>query len=275
MRSRVQCRLLLLTAFFALTACGEEITYGGGVRAYFESAYVSSSGGLNYTRPVAEQYADFFVRIGDFGRISTDMWVASDLAGQKQDVHQRAFYCWEGTLMYGYDFAFDDDRRYVLDSSAGILWDWLLGYRSHCDIPIFWYYRQAFENPWVTPYWNGLGLFEGGERNCRFLTGVRHGFRPVDDVTLSPFFEAVFGDRVRFEKIYGGEPDDRIPGGSLMSVRPGMLLKWNFLSSWYLWGRYRHYIVVDPEARSLARARGNVNDKMHYPIFGLGVGVRF
>ena len=65
-----------------------------GARAYFESAYFSSSGTLSYTKPVAEQVAWLTARLGDFGYITADGWLCSILNSQTDHIHRRAFYCY-------------------------------------------------------------------------------------------------------------------------------------------------------------------------------------
>ena len=49
----------------------EALQLHGGARAYFESGYISSSGRLTYTKPVAEQTAYLQVRHEDFGWLMT------------------------------------------------------------------------------------------------------------------------------------------------------------------------------------------------------------
>ena len=79
----------------------EALQLNGGVRAYFESGYISSSGRLAYTKPVAEQWGFLRIKHEDFGWLMTDGWLCSILNDQTDNVHRRAFYCYEGTVTYG------------------------------------------------------------------------------------------------------------------------------------------------------------------------------
>ena len=47
----------------------EALQLNGGARAYFESGYISSSGRLAYTKPVAEQWAFLKVSHEDLGKV--------------------------------------------------------------------------------------------------------------------------------------------------------------------------------------------------------------
>ena len=126
--------LLSLLSAFAEEAEEERwlslpFSVSGGARAYFESAYLSSSGTLSYTKPVAEQVAWINADLGDYGYIIVDAWLCSALNGQTDHIHRRAFYCFEGTARYGYNLKFTDDIG--LDTNGGLLWDWLGGYEAH------------------------------------------------------------------------------------------------------------------------------------------------
>ena len=144
----------------------------GGARAYFESAYLSSSGTLSYTKPVAEQVAWINADLGDYGYILADGWLCSALNGQTDDVHRRAFYCFEGTTRYGYNLKFTGDI--ALHTNGGLLWDWLGGYEAHHGTPLAVYAMQHLRNPILTPYWNLLHRFDD---NRWRVHGRRDGFR--------------------------------------------------------------------------------------------------
>jgi len=245
----------------------------GGARAYFESAYISSTGKLGYTRPVAEQYLDLKADFGRFGWVRTDAWIISDLTGQQQATHRCAMYCYEGTLVYGYDLRINE--KLSLSSFGGILWDWLGGYKNYAGIPICWHAAQRLDNKFLTPYWNGLGLMTDGDKWHRIRVGVDHPFIISPTITLTPYVDFTFGNEARFRANYGGDPQSRILMGMPMFSMSGIILKWKFWNEWYLWGRYRHMFVIDPRARELLHERGKETDKTNYPFFGLGVGLRF
>lgn len=248
----------------------------GGARAYFESAYMSSTGSFGITRPVAEQYADLNLLTDDFGKLRVDMWVISDLTGQQIDVHQRAFYCWEGTLTYGWEQPLDREERVILDTNGGLLWDWLNGYRSTEVTPVCWYAFQSLRNPWIIPYWNGLGaLHNAGGTWTRVRVGLQHDWKPVESVTLSPFVDATWGSPNRFLKNYGDDVGDSFLGGSMMFGAAGVIGRWYLSKQFYLWSRCRMMMVLDPRARRLMDDKPGPAGRTEYPFFGLGAGVRF
>ena len=160
----------------------------GGARAYFESAYLSSSGTLSYTKPVAEQVAWAHADLGDYGYVLADGWLCSALNGQTDDVHRRAFYCFEGTARYGYNLKFTD--ALALDTNGGLLWDWLGGYKAHHGTPLAAYAMQHLRNPILTPYWNLLHRFDDN-RYVRIRTGVEHPFSPIESVKIVPYIESI------------------------------------------------------------------------------------
>jgi hypothetical protein len=244
----------------------------GGVRAYFESAYFSSSGTLSYTKPVAEQVAWIHADLGDYGYILADGWLCSALNGQTDDVHRRAFYCYEGTTRYGYNLKFTDDVG--LDTNGGLLWDWLGGYKAHHGTPLAIYAMQHFRNPILTPYWNLLHRFDDN-RYVRIRTGVEHPFSPLESVKIVPYVESIWGDASRYKRVYGDSPSYRFLNGAYMVGVTGFVAEWSFTKHWYLWFRFRQFFTVNPAARSLAKQRDTIVHHTDYSIYGLGLGFRF
>ena len=244
----------------------------GGVRAYFESAYFSSSGTLSYTKPVAEQVAWINANLGDYGYILADGWLCSVLNGQTDHIHRRAFYCFEGTARYGYDLKFTD--KISLDTNGGLLWDWLGGYESHPGTPLAAYAMQHFRNPILTPYWNFLHRFDEN-RYVRIRTGVEYPFSPIESVKIIPYIESIWGDPSRYKRVYGDSPSYTFLSGAYMVGVTGFIAEWRFTKNWYLWFRFRQFFTVNPAARSLAKQRDTIVHHTDYSIYGLGLGFRF
>lgn len=264
--------VLSLTALAATAAEARDFSIDFDARAYFESAYLSSGGVLSYTEPVAEQYAFLKTHFWDYGWLRFDAWVCSALNDQTDSVHRRYAYICEDTLMYGYDWAFAD--RMKLTTSAGVLWDFLFGYEKETDFPIFWYADQYLHNPYLTPYWNGLGNTEG-KGKVRLRVGVQHQFLPFESLTITPFAETTWGDKARFEANYGEEPENEFLGGAIMFATFGISAEWRFWEHWYVWGRYRQYLILDSQAWDLVENKDSPTAKTAFPIFGPGVGCRF
>lgn len=250
----------------------EALQFHAGARAYFESAYVSSSGRLGYTRPVAEQTGFVSVRHEDFGWLMTDAWLSSALNDQTDDVHRRAFYCYEGTITYGNEMKFSEDVR--LTAWGGMIWDWLGGYKSHAGTPFGWITEFRLSNPYVTPYVNGLGFIEHSTW-VRVRFGLCRKFVVMENVALTPFLEATWGDPARYRANYGGETDHPFLGGALMFASFGLIGEWMFWNPFYLWGRYRQFVLVDPDARNLTDESDAPTAEKSYPVFGIGLGFRF
>lgn len=249
-----------------------DVAMSGGARAYFESAYFSSSGTLSYTKPVAEQTAWLTANMGSFGYLTTDGWLCSILNGQTDHVHRRAFYCYEGTVRYGYVLRFTDSIN--LDTNGGLLWDWLGGYEQHPGTPLAVLAMQHFRNPLITPYWNLLHRFDDN-RYVRIRCGVERAFVPVKSVTVRPFAEMIWGDAARYRRTYGESPSYRFLNGSFMVGTLGMIAEWRITENWYLWGRFRQFLTINQEARSLAHKRDTIVHHTDYSIYGIGVGCRF
>lgn len=262
-----------LVSFGSFEVLGGKIY--GGARAYFESAYCSSTGRFSYTEPIAEQYYDLTYATEEFGRIRFDCWSACILNNQTDDVHRRWFYCWEPTLMYSYELEIDKEHQVSLDQSGGILWDWLNGYYTGQKVPYCWYAYQSLHNPYLIPYWNALGGFQYCDRWVRIRFGLQHDWKPVDTVTVSPFVDVTWGNPKRFKANFGQELDDHFLGGAVMFGNIGVIARWYFAENWYLWGRFKEYVVIHEEARRAVRHSKKETDVLDYPIFGLGIGVRF
>ena len=245
-----------------------------GARAYFESAYLSSSGTLSYTKPVAEQVAWLHASLGRFGYVLTDGWLCSALNGQTDHIHRRPFYCYEGTVRYGYAWRFDEDGNYALDTNGGLLWDWLGGYEGHPGTPLAILAVERFRNPYLTPYWNLLHRFDDN-RYTRIRTGVEHPFRPIESLLLTPYVEAIWGDASRYRIVYGDSPSYRFLNGAYMAGVAGLLVEWTFVEHWYVWGRFRQFVTVNPAARGLAHRRSSMVHHTDHSIYGIGLGCRF
>lgn len=251
---------------------GEDYRIGASARAYFESAYLSSGGSLSYTEPVAEQIAAVTGYLGPYGRVFTDMWLCSVLNAQTDGVHRRAFYCYEGTVQYGYVFSPSDGLN--VDTYGGLLWDWLGGYAERQDTPFAWIVTQYWRNAYLTPYWSGLGCFHPTQKS-RVRLGLQHPLDLVETLTLTPFAEMTWGDSARFRSNFGEAPENEFCGGAFMFSTFGFLTEWRFAENWYFWGRYRQYILVDSQAWDLTVAKKTDRAEPYFPIFGIGIGCRF
>lgn len=93
--------IALLCVVLPCAAAEKEFDVSFSARAYFESAYLSSGGGLTYTEPVAEQYAVLTAHLRDYGRVWIDAWICSALNDQADHIHRRYGYICEDTPILG------------------------------------------------------------------------------------------------------------------------------------------------------------------------------
>ena len=262
----------LLALAVPLLECHDSLQLHGGGRAYFESAYLSSSGRVSYTKPVAEQWGFLSLDHERYGSLATDFWLGSALNGQSDSSHRRAFYCYEGTVTYGNALHISDGVK--LSGWGGIIWDWLGGYKSDVGTPVGWISEFKLANPYITPYVNALGFFTS-RAWTRIRCGISHRFMILESLALTPFVDVTWGDPERYRLNYGSETDGDFLGGSVMFSTFGLVAEWTFYDNFYLWGRYRHYVLIDSDARDAIRASNSPTAKDNLPIFGLGVGFRF
>ena len=87
---------------------------------------------------------------------------------------------------------------------------------------------------------------------------MERAFEPVKSVTVRPFAEMIWGDAARYRRIYGESPSYRFLNGSFMVGTMGMIAEWRITKNWYLWGRFRQFITINKEARSLAHKRDTI-----------------
>lgn len=268
---RVLFPFLFLVCWTAVAAQRAEPDLDVRISAIVESGYLSSSGWLIDTRPSCEQMAEETLWLGEYGRLTACEWEISALHGGQDENHRRAFYLFEGTVGYGYDFTFSDSLDVV--NEVGIVWDSPWGYKHYSQEEVGWWFRQSVENPILVPYIEAIGLFTP-DRWLRIAFGIRRGFR-WGDFTLTPSFETVWGDADRFYVCYDDVPSHRFLGGAFMTVMPGIRLDWAFAKGWNVWFRFREFITVDPQARQWVNNQSEYYIQNEAEIFTLGVSYAF
>lgn len=263
---------VLLAIAVALPGTQEQLDVRFKGRAYVESGYISSSGRLSYTKPVAEQTGILSVSYKNLGTLATDFWIGSALNNETDATHRRAFYCYEGTLTYGNEYSFTDTM--AAKAWGGIIWDWLGGYKKDVGTQIGWITEWSFQNPIVTPYMNWLGFFEESTW-IRARFGLRRSFKVCESVTITPYVDAVWGDSARYRSNFGSDIDGTFLGGALMCTIFGAAAEWHFAEHFFLWGRYRQYALIDSDARNLVKESSAATARCEMSVFGLGLGCQF
>ena len=249
----------------------EQVGFEGMADTRVETGYLSSSGVLLDTRPVAEQQLDATVHLAEYGRLTACGWAISSLHGGRDHLNRRAFYLFEATAGYGYDVTISDS--FDLVNEVGFVWDSPWGYKHYSQEEVAWWFRQSVENPVLVPYIEAIGLFTP-DRWLRIAFGIRRGFR-WGDFTLTPSVETVWGDADRFYVCYDDVPSHRFLGGAFMTVMPGIRLDWNFAKGWNVWFRFREFITVDPQARQWVNNQSEYYIQNEAEIFTLGVSYSF
>ena len=244
----------------------------GWASFWFGNGYLSSSGNLSDTEPVAEQDVLLNLRTRDYGWLSFESWMKQDLHDKQAASHRRYFYIYEGLLTYGYAYAFTDDLKLVTD--AGGVWDWLIAYTSDAPDEWYWIARQSLENPYVTPYWNALGgISPYGWARVR--AGLQHAFQLTETLTVSPMCEFVYASDGLYDMRYGEEPDLRFLGGGILSCWAGFRFNWRFYGGWSIWGRFREFVLLDPVARTAVDKSEAYNARVDYPMVNVGLAYSF
>ena len=230
-------------------------TFTGLIFNEFQTGHLSSSGTLVDTKPTSLQQVNFSFAPdeGRYGRIYGFGALLSMLHDEQHERHRAAFNEAEIGLFYGYDWQLGDD--FVFFNGAGWRYDPLIGYDGDYRVTNWKYcYFQKLKNPYLTPYWDLQGLAEPS-KYVRIRLGLERSFALRDDLTLTLFSEAVWGDSRRFVSRYGEKPDRRFLGGTFISMTNGVRLDWRFYESWSLWFRVREFTTVDPQARRCEKRR--------------------
>lgn len=261
---------LLALAFQAKAVC----TFSGTLWTEFESAYLSSSGTLCDTKPVSLQNLDWSFDMASCGRLWGYGCFLSMLHDEQHKLHRPAFNEFEGGVFYGYDWKLND--TFTLWNSVGGVWNPLFGYRNGNDDTLWEYrYFQSLKNPYLTPFWDILGLIAPSPSWARIRMGVMRSFNLTDTLVLTPSCEVVWGDRDRFKARYGETPDHRFLGGAFATTTVSLKFEWLFSDPWSCWFKIRQFDTIDSQARRSEKRKSTYWSKSDCTIFTVGLGCGF
>ena len=249
-----------------------DVSLDGKVDTRVETGYLSSSGTLIDTRPSLEHQLDLTLHLAEYGRLTACGWVISALHGGRDRDHRRALYLYESTVGYGYDVTISESLDFC--NEAGIVWDSPWGYKDYSQEEVAWWYRNSLENPLIVPYTETIGLFSP-DRWVRVALGLRRAFKVCDSVSVMPFVETVWGNSDRYCAQYGETPSHRFLGGAFMTMTPGVRIDWNFFGNWIVWFRFREFVTVDPQARTVVSRQTEYYQQNEAEIFSLGLSYCF
>ena len=253
----------------ATADCG----FSGSVSFAVASAGLSPSGGLYDSLPEATQTLDWRQDLGRFGYLCGFYSIYSSLHDRQHEVHRAAFNDMDGDVCYGYDVGLADGV--ALQTNGGPYFDVPMGYRNahmKCWGVIV---LQSLKNPYVTPYWGALWIFEP-KRKGRVKAGLRKSFEIGNDFTFSMFAEGVWMDRHRFSLRYGCKPEgSTISGGAVAFVLSGVRLDWRMTGNLGLYASCTQYDLVNSQARRAVKSRGRYCDKCDWPIAKIGLSYSF
>ena len=248
--------------------------FTGCLWADVESAYLSSSGTICDSRPTALQNLDWDISVRDLGHLWGYASFLSMLHDGQHELHRPAFNEFEGGLFYGYDWRVSDS--FTLRNSAGGVWNPLFGYRNGNDVTLWEYrYFQSLENPFLTPFWDILGLVSPTPSWLRIRFGVRRSFNLTDALVLTPMVESVWGDSDRFRARYGESPDHTFLGGAFPTATMTLKLEWFWSKQWSAWVAFREFVTIDPQARAAVKRKSEYWEVNDLAIFTFGVGYWF
>ena len=248
--------------------------FKGRLWTEFESAYLSSSGTLCDTRPTSLQNLDWALHLGDYGRFYGYACFLSMLHDKQHELHRPAFNEFEGGLFYGYDWRLSENVTFF--NGLGGVWNPLFGYRGEYRDTLWEYrYFQSLENPYLTPYWDILGLLSPTPSWARIRMGVRRKFSLTESLSLTPSLDVVWGDRDRFMARYGEKPKHEFLEGAFVSTTAGLLLEWRVTEHFCIWGKVRQFDTINSQARRCEKAKTSYWARTDRTIFTLGCGYDF
>jgi hypothetical protein len=140
--------LLGLCACCAAAADGADarrFRFSGYVSADVDSAYISTSGGLSDTKPVAIQTIGFRQNLGDFGFLDGYVWSISALHDKQRERHGQLFYWTDGAVHYGYDLPLGEGLS--LQTKAGPYCGIPVDYEREHNPSLGFIVAQRFDNP--------------------------------------------------------------------------------------------------------------------------------
>ena len=249
------------------------VVFSGEVVADVESGYLTSSGMIYDTRPVATQYIYARLDSLSFGYLDGYVWTISSLHDEQHVSHRALFNEFETVLRYGYNLRFP--REFTLDTKIGGYWNPPVGYRSaRMD---YWgvNVEQSLKNPYVVPFWSGLWLF-GPKMRGRIRAGLRKPFQLHEDFTVTPSVEAVWVDRRRFQAKYGENPeDDDMFGGAFTAITTSIRAEWRFMPDWTVFLSLHQFDMVNAQARDAVDSSHGYWQKSDWLIVRAGVSYEF
>lgn len=242
------------------------------LRAYSEvgSGYISTSGNISDTRPVAIECVSGDLKLEDYGKIGGYVWTISKLHGKRDDTYRRAFYEFEMGVWYAYDWVISQNCS--IDSTFTPIWDITPGVKSANHVTQELQVTQSLENPFLQPYYSLLYGY-APDHWFRIRMGVRKNFQLFNGVSILPGVETIYSDNRRYEKRYGREPESRLEGFS--SIISYVTIKWDFADNWNIYFRIKQYDLIGRNARAALRSDSAYYSKTDYAIYTLGIGCNF
>ena len=267
--------MMLLCVIWSVSVSADDVlSFSGCLWTEFETAYLSPSGTLCDTKPVALQNLDWKLSLFGWGSLWGYGAFLSMLHDEQHELHRPAFNEFEGGVFYGYDWKIND--TFTFWNSAGGVWNPLFGYRNGNDATLWEYrYFQALKNPYVTPFWDILGLISPTPSWARVRLGLMRAFSLTDTLVLTPMFETVWGDRDRFKARYGELPENRFLGGAFATTTVTLKLEWFFAENWSCWAKVRQFDTIDPQARRLEDEKDVYWAQTDCTIYTVGMGCLF
>ena len=229
--------------------------FSGEICGEVSSAYITASGSVCDSRPIATQELDWRFNLGDYGWIDGYGWFVSSLHDKQHPEHRELFSEFEGACHYGYDFQLADGV--ALSPFAGMLWNPQIGYKHVTDR--YWgeHFGASLKNPYVMPYVSVLTMHQ--PTPCaRARIGVKRDFPLTDSITVTPFAETVWANHRRYLMRYGDDPVHGFIHGAFITTTSGLKVQWHITRNLAVYCRVRQFDTID------SHARRRVKDKTQY-----------
>lgn len=244
------------------------------LRNEYQTAYISSTtGGTGETRPVLAQTLAGSYSFGEWGSVGGYVWTRSALTGQRDEYRRRAFESFEYGLEYEYTWKFTDDLG-------------LYSYIDHFWSPSpGWYVRgqplyavtveQAFNNPWIDPYYIFTGSYHP-EQWETLKIGLRRKFKMLEDcLAVVPYGELVCGDGRRYAAKYGNSPFDTYCCVGPLASEFGVKVTYEITKFLSARLKLRNWNLIDHAAREREKDMDEPWHVCWLPAASLAIDLRF
>lgn len=250
----------------------QTLTNGVSVGAYtqVDSAYISSGNSVGDSRPVLQQCVSVAKGFGEYGRMSSYLWVPSSLNRRNDDSHSRPFYWLECGINYAYSWKLNDDVS--LYSRPLLFWGVPVNDRTERHSSLSAKFTQRLDNRFVSPYYCLYGRLTDLQW-WQVSLGLMRDLKLTETLTLTPTVEFVYNDERRFGARYGMEPPSEADQFSAMVAR--ITLRWWFSEHWNTYVILKQFDTFGHNAREAVKRQKVHTAKCDLTAVSVGLACSF